>query len=472
MAPNGNTFDVSSLAWTPLYFFLATGTLLAIGLGGPLHWVFPIGAAMLAYVLYRRAPVTYVSFVWWLWFLSPFIRRIVDFRSGWVDPSPILLAAPLASLACLPTLKKHQELLWQPSARPFLLALAGTLYGVGIGLLRSPARTVAVDALSWLTPLVFGFHCYCVLRNQEDFARYASAIGSTFRWGALLVGAYGVVQFVTAPGWDCLWMTESQMTSIGTPEPFAIRVFSTMNAPGPLGFMLAAALVLLITQTGWIAKIASTFGYLALALSSARSAWLVWLVAVAILGVRNKKYLASLIVTAALIGVCFVSLPEMGVINQSIQTRIQTFQNMQDDQSYLDRREGFSRMVEKVVAQPLGEGIGSVAGDDQIGEHDNAFIELFLSLGWFGALAYLSALVLTARHVLRSRFGSAGLVYAANGIFVGMLCALCLGSVMLSSPGIVLWSCIAISLAFVPATKHKDAASARSFDLITQFRQP
>ena len=75
-----------------LGFFLLTGGLIVAG-GSPLvRYGYPAGSVILAFWLFRKAPVTYLSFVWWLSFLSPFIRRVVDYESGWHDPSPVLLA--------------------------------------------------------------------------------------------------------------------------------------------------------------------------------------------------------------------------------------------------------------------------------------------------------------------------------------------------------------------------------------------
>ena len=34
-------------------------------------------------LLYWRRPGLYIGFTWWLWFLTPEVRRLVDYQQGW-----------------------------------------------------------------------------------------------------------------------------------------------------------------------------------------------------------------------------------------------------------------------------------------------------------------------------------------------------------------------------------------------------
>ena len=60
----------------------------------------------------------------------------------------------------------------------------------------------------------------------------------------LLLGGYGIFQYLDPPSWDRDWMINSAMDSIGEPEPLMVRVFGTLNAPGVYGLWIAALLVL------------------------------------------------------------------------------------------------------------------------------------------------------------------------------------------------------------------------------------
>src|ERR1700689_1401054 len=84
---------------------LAIGGLVAVsaicllaGTGATLRILYPTMALVVGVFLIFTSKPTYTSFTWWLWFLSPFLRRLIDYHSGWVDPSPVLLAPLLVTL--------------------------------------------------------------------------------------------------------------------------------------------------------------------------------------------------------------------------------------------------------------------------------------------------------------------------------------------------------------------------------------
>jgi hypothetical protein len=78
-------------------------------------------------VLYRKAPVAYVSFVWWLWFLICLVRRLVDYRSGFAESNPVLAAPFLAAFVCAPVLLERREMWKRRSSWPFVLAFSSVL---------------------------------------------------------------------------------------------------------------------------------------------------------------------------------------------------------------------------------------------------------------------------------------------------------------------------------------------------------
>lgn len=430
--------------------FVISGVLVASGGAGLVRYLYPAFAAAIAVVLYRRAPLTYMSFVWWLWFLSPFVRRVVDYRSGWVDPSPILLAPPMATLACFPILFRRESELWRRTARPFLLALGSTLYGLCIGYLKVPPKALLVASLSWFTPIIFGFYIYCTFKESNHTDDYVRTIQKAFRWGVLTMGAYGVVQLLTAPDWDAQWMINSQMGSIGTPEPLNLRVFSTMNSPGPLAVALVAGLLLMMGQRGLWVWLASVVGYLCLFFSMARSAWLSWLVGFSLLALKNRAQAGKVILVLTLVTACFLLLLP-GTTKDSIYTRLQSFGDLQSDSSYQDRQNGYGQMVTTVLSDPLGVGLGGVdliveQHDEGLGARDSGVLEIVLSLGWCGGAVYLSALGL----ILTGLFGTGrthpDFYLVATSISVAVIAELLLGSIMREVSGVVLWGFAGICL--------------------------
>ena len=82
-----------ALAWVGILGLICiTGLGTLAGAGGILRLLFPLGATAVGVLLYMRYPLLYVGFTWWIWFLTPLVRRLIDQRSGWQDPSIVLLA--------------------------------------------------------------------------------------------------------------------------------------------------------------------------------------------------------------------------------------------------------------------------------------------------------------------------------------------------------------------------------------------
>ncbi|MFP4134828.1 MAG: hypothetical protein ACLFTJ_11830, partial [Halothece sp.] len=132
-----------------LFFFTAVG--IFVGAGTLLRVVFPLGSLAVGLFLFQKYPIIYISFTFWLYFLTPLIRRLIDYRSSWVNPSPVLLAPPLVALITLLTVVQYLPRMNRRGGLPFLLALGGISYAVLIGLVRGSPTIVIRDLINWLT---------------------------------------------------------------------------------------------------------------------------------------------------------------------------------------------------------------------------------------------------------------------------------------------------------------------------------
>lgn len=431
---------------------------LAVGQGSIVRLAFPAFAFAVGLYLYWKHPVQYIVFVWWLWFLSPFIRRLVDSQSGWVDPSPVLLAPVIVSFIAALGFLRHFLPSLREGGAPFVLAFAGVVYGAGVGLIRSNFDyTLAQPMLVWLTPLFIGFHLF---NNWREYPRYRSALQWTFLLGALVMGIYGVVQFLTAPVWDRFWMINVEFLSFGQPEPLGIRVFSTLNAPGPFSVVMMACLLVLFSVGGWLKFPAAAGGYLSFLLCMTRAAWIGWVVGlVSLMTTMDLKARLRVIAVMVVLAAAVVPLAMMPPFSSVVLPRLQTMTNPKDDISLAARMEGYGKYLRDAFFDPLGKGVGVMertyavdADDEGIGPHDSAILELLLSLGLPGTLFYgtgLIALLLGLRPRREAR-GDA-FVNAARAVSLGMFVQLVLGSVMLGVMGVVLWSFSGVVIA---AQKH------------------
>ena len=442
-----NALPRSTWAWLAMGgVALFVAGMLAVGQGGSLRLAFPALAVAVGLYLYWKHPVHYVTFAMWVWFTSPFIRRVVDYQGGWVDPSPVLLAPVLVSfIAGLGFLRWFLPSLRYGGA-PFVLAFAGVVYGLGIGLIRSSFDyKLAQPMLTWLTPIFLGFHLF---NNWRDYPRYRDALQRTFLLGALVMGVYGVAQFLLAPAWDRLWMINVEYLSFGQPEPLGIRVYSTLNAPGPFAVVMMACLLVLFSAKSWLKFPAAAAGYLSFLLSMTRSAWMGWTVGViALLASMELKTRLRLLAAAVVLAAVVVPLAMMPPFSEVVGPRLQSMAKPKNDTSLTERVKGYGKYLGEAFLDPLGKGIGvmdrvyAVAADDEtIGPHDSAILELLLSLGVPGALFYgigLIALLLSLR--VRAEIRPDIFANAARATALGMFAQLVFGSVMIGVLGVVLW---------------------------------
>jgi hypothetical protein len=396
----------------PALLWLITALLVGAHQGSVLTLAFPVLATMTGLWLYFRSPARYVGFMWWLWFLSPEVRRLADWSKGGFTPTSLIQVAPLAvTMISGIGLIRHYPLLGQRRGLPVLLILAGLGYAFMVGVVSSGPLAATYDLANWLYPVLIGFH---IMANTRNYPAFRDTIVNTFIWGMLVMGAYGVVQFVIMPPWDALWMIGSQMNSQGDPVPMGVRVFSTMNSSGPFAFAMMGAMVYVMAANHRVRWIAAVLGFFAFALSLVRSTWGGWVVAMLVQLVKSNNRVRVRIVGSALVlaGLC-VPLLVVGPVAERMQTRLNSIVNLKDDQSYAARNQFYATFAEKAFTDVSGEGMGATGTSTklsndggqlgQYGNFDSGVMNIPFVLGWPGTLLYLSGILwLMVRALLAS----------------------------------------------------------------------
>ena len=262
----------------------ATVLPLVAGFSGVLKLAFPALAFAAAVVLYLRDPAGYLTFAWWIWFVTPLVRRLVDYHVGWTPVSTIMLTPYLVSMVALVGLLRHVGNLATTHLVALCLTVSGIAYAyvIGAGTVGSAPATFAL--LTWLVPVLFGF---ALAANWRRYELWREATVAAFRYGIIVTAAYGVIQFVLLPPWDAYWMQQAEMASIGLPMPFAVRVFSTFNAPGVFAIFLMTGLLVGFSHRAKLRHFgALPLVWLGFLLSQVRSAWLGYGVGLIMLMVR------------------------------------------------------------------------------------------------------------------------------------------------------------------------------------------
>lgn len=468
--------------WPAAVFALVVVGLIAARVGGPLRYAYLLGAIVVGFRLQSVSAAAYVSFVLWLWILSPLVRRVVDLYAGFQDPSLILLAPYAATaLSALKILQRAHRYRREPYIRStglamFAFAAAGAVTGIPLGLMTN-LSTAVLETLNWFVPLMFGWY---VATSSDQLHAIERQICLTFGRAALIVGAYGIYQFTSPPPWDTLWMTAIDMNTLGQPEPFAVRVFSTMHGPGVVGFYLTIPLALWLARPRGIGLPAAVFAGVTLLLSQVRSAWLSLVVAagfiVASLKPAQRIRAAILIGFACAAGGAFLLTPEM---EELLNNRMATIGRLDEDESGHARMEAHLIALDYVARRPLGAGIGQVdpSIESLISMRDSVIVSVLVQFGVVGSILYLIGVCLLFAQLWRyyRRAASAeGVALACVGI--GLLSSLWLSIPVAGPIGMCLWligglaisdrhlsrlRVVARSASAASATKAAEPSSAR-----------
>ncbi|BAY34034.1 hypothetical protein NIES2107_59390 [Nostoc carneum NIES-2107] len=446
--------DRAAQAWMVILgYILLTIVCYFTGAATMLRLVFPATSLLVGLFLYFRHPILYIGFTWWIWFLTPLVARLVDYRVGWDPTRQILIAPYLVVFVTIGTFIKYLPSSVRQGGLPFLLAFIGVFYGFLVGLIYNAPVPVARGLLDWLSPIIFAFHLFM---NWRDYPTYREQMQRVFLWCVLITGAYGIYQFVVAPEWDRYWLIESKMfTSSGDPEPFGMRVWSTLHSVGPFGSVMQTGLLLLFTRTGFLIFPASAVGYLSFLLAQARTNWGGWLLGVIIiLGSVKARIQMRLITIIVVMAICVVPLTTIEPISEVVATRLETFSNLENDTSFKDRSGSYDRNLSIALSNVLGNGLGNIwkvnekTGQIEVFVIDSGVLDMFFTLGWAGAIFYLGGLILTLINVSKykeGRFDS--FVSAARAIGISGCFQLVIGSGMLSVAGMILWGFLAMAMA-------------------------
>lgn len=436
-----------SLAWmvVVLFFGFSVACLFG-GAAGALRLSFPAGAFLVSIFLYFKSPTLYIGFTWWLWFLSPLVRRLVDFQAGWQDPNTILLAPFLATSVTALTVIQYLPKIHLMNGLPFLLPLVAVVYALFVGLIQYPMTSVLVTFLDWFVPITFGFHLFA---NWQHYRAYCRTLQQTFLWSTLVTGAYGVWQFLTAPEWDRFWLIKSDAAGFGQPLPLEMRVWGTMHSPGPFAVIIMAGLFMLLHNRHKLSLLASSLGYLALLLSQVRAVWLGGLVGLLLLINSLKPSLQiRLLITILVLLLCVAPLATIEPYSDIIASRIESFNSLTSDGSYQARASGYRELFGVAVFQIPGKGLGYVIKHSSFGPNDSGILTLIFTLGVVGTSLYAGGLILLfLRSFQSSKVKDDPLFYVFRSISFAVIVQIGLGAVMLEVYGVVLWGFLGMAMA-------------------------
>ncbi|MCV0383308.1 MAG: hypothetical protein K5799_07585 [Erythrobacter sp.] len=387
----------------PLAFF---GSMFVLGLtpiGGLLNIVFTPAAAAIALLFIYQRPTAYLAFTMWVWMLTPLYRRMADFQTSYNETSLVLLAPLVVTLlCCLPILRNLR------SGRHVAIAglwglLAVILYGFFSGAVQNGLFAALLGALNWALPILFAIH---IMLCPEDAQEKGRQLMLSLVWGGGVLGLYGVYQYFLLPVWDAAWMRDSNLLSIGSPLPRMVRVFGTLNSPGPYAQFVSAAVLVALATRSKIRTPSLLLSVLGLMLSLVRAAWASTFIGfVALLYWSDVRQKTRFAVAGAGALVVLTPLLAFSPLGDTIGDRASTISDYSSDYSYLERLDLYQRFTATAFNSLAGVGIGGVgvvsarlSGQDMdvvdaTTTIDSGVLEIFYTFGLSGAM-FLGLLVI------------------------------------------------------------------------------
>ncbi|MDQ8164662.1 MAG: hypothetical protein P3A28_02755 [Gemmatimonadota bacterium] len=453
-APQG-TLDRGSVGLTAIIgpLFIAVVLVLLAGFGGRLANFIYLAAAVLAgTVLYVRAPTGYVGFTLWLWFVTPFVRRVIDMHHGWSPASPILIAPPAVALLSFFTILRRLGELRGVLYAPYLLVLLALAYGYSVGVINAGLVPATYALVTWLAPALFGLH---VALNWRLYPQLGAAVRQTFVWAVPILATYGIYQFMRLPTWDAQWMLNADMKSIGAPSPFLVRAFGTLNTPGPFAAFLCAGALMLLPSKGRLRFLSIGVALISLLLARTRAVWVAFLIGLIVqqLGQPLRKmprYVITLF-AVAIIAIPVVSMPRFSA---TIAPRLRSFTNLSQDNSFVKRYNFSEQAASSIVETAEGQGLGMTGGAIKlrgmrgVRSLDNGFLEVFYIYGWPGGGLFflgIAGLMLQSARFRETRSDS--FANATRATSIALVSILPIGDVFTGPTGTLLWMSVGFGIA-------------------------
>jgi O-Antigen ligase len=451
------------------YAFLITVLLFLGGaVGGKLMIpLFPLMSVALGVYFYTKSPLDYIQFVCLLTFFAPVIRRIIDYRVGALTFGPWFLTSLLVMFICAEKIFRDLPKVFRSkSSFPFFMCLMTIVYGAVMGKISGCKPEVLVNSiLSWGSPVVFGYFIYS---KWHLYAELRKTFQQVFTWGCLLMGSYGIYQYLVAPDWDRFWLTsvlELGTNSFGTPEPLGIRVSSTMNSPQAFATVIMSAVFMALLSNNLFLQVpAIVTGIIAFFLSMARAVWLGSLLGlpVLLLSLRPKLQMrfASLVL---IICVCLVPIWNNQDFNEVISKRFESFSNLESDTSYNARTEGYNKLFSIASSQLIGEGFGaSFPYSADFVVTDSAIFPMMFLFGWVGSLPYLSGIMLLFMQLFHHGAGANKdpVIQVSKAAVTAILAQAGFNFMFVENMGFCLWVFIGLGLA--GRAFHESSATTKS----------
>lgn len=396
----------------------------AVGLPTIARPLFVLGGVAIAGYYIRRSPWEYLTATFWFWSISPFARRIIDMYGGFETINVVLMTPNIITLFMVPSILTDRNLLKRPESITGMLLFVPALYGLATSFVRGDLLPGAVAAADWFAPLLYYFY---FITLAPHIGRIDASLRAFLPLNMLVIVGYGLFQYFSPPLWDVEWVVNSMMDSVGSPVPYGLRIFSTLNGPGVSAAWLSALTLLALHFRSRLSILLLPPTILVLALTLVRAyigSTILGLLVVFLLG--RGAALRSLLTAVAGVAVVLAIVAVLDHhVADSLSARFDTVTHLSDDNSALAREAVYRDGPALINAHPFGLGIGAL-GRGAVAANDGGFVDLdsgpiaiYLALGWVaGSIYFLGLLVLAAQTLLAARSSRSPAVLAMAALAI------------------------------------------------------
>lgn len=363
------------------------------GLGGAMNSLSAAVMLLVGISILATRPTQAPLYLLALVAFNRWVRRITDWNVGEFSQTPLTSIVP--ELFCLILLL---FVFGQWKSIPRQLRIGTCLIAGAVGLALGVGITNGIgaifEALTWSAPL--GLFLFLVWLRPD-----ISTIVSWFRGMvviAIICVAYGWYQWLVLPPWEAFWVIESDMASMGAPEPRRSRFYSTFSGPGRVQQFAGLALLLMLVDKRvrpggnalWLAITA--FLMSGILMGRVRSVWLTLMMAslIYMAVTRFSEKIRLVIVTTLVVIAGFVALPVIPG-GAAVVDRLDSLTNLAEDGSFNGRVEFSQRAIGMIISRPYGFGMGAsglagrLAGRQSLIAFDNGYLQIGFALGLPGA---------------------------------------------------------------------------------------
>lgn len=404
-----------------------------------------ITCMFLSIYISKFRPNSLLPFIILMWVISPEIRRVIDWLFGVYSQVSIASIIPYCvSLTLVPAIIKNIKFLDKRLKGIAILMGVVLTYGFLIGITKYGVASV-FELLNYVVPFLIVLYVNVSSFNIDVRNRWLKSLSVI----GVLAAGYGIFQYMALPPWDKFWMMNTDMNSIGIPEPQNFRVFSTINSPGPTGVFLAFSLAIMVLhkKARFLGLVGIMIVGFALLLTLVRSGWLAFVFLILAYLIRSQlKQKIILITILGIIGLFYQFLLPYLPGASTITLRIATLGSLEGDHSFNERLDFTSSIFSFILSNPIGTGLGGTGIAAKVSSHssafvvfDNGYLNILYTFGFPLGLLLIAALIYLTIYFFRLSRLDKRYYPISFATIVACLFLLLGNNVLTGLNGVILW---------------------------------